>query len=79
MSTPGQSLADVWAAQVQAQYGPESAEALRAVVAGLVANRTVPPLDDLRSELRPLFPAQESGIPGRPVRARPVGRCGRAA
>ncbi len=62
VSTPGRSLADVRAAQLQARYGPESAEALRSVVAGLLATRTVPALDELRTELRPLFPAEEAGF-----------------
>ena len=62
VSTPGRSLADVRAAQLQARYGPESAEALRSVVAGLIATRTVPPFDELRTELRPLFPAEEAGF-----------------
>ena len=62
VSTPGRSLADVRAAQLQARYGPESAETLRSVVAGLLATRTVPPLDTLRTELRPLFPAQEAAF-----------------
>ena len=62
VSTPGRSLVDVRAAQLQARYGPESAEALRAVVAGLLSTGTVPPLEELRTELRPLFPAQEASF-----------------
>lgn len=62
VSTPGRSLADVRAAQLQARYGPASAEALRSVVTGLLTTGTVPPLDELRTELRPLFPAEEAGF-----------------
>jgi len=62
ISTPGRSLVDVRAAQLQARYGPESAAALRSEVANLLATRTVPPLDALRTEVRPLLPAQEAGF-----------------
>jgi pimeloyl-ACP methyl ester carboxylesterase len=62
ISTPGRSLVDVRASQLQARYGPESASALRAEVAKLIATRSVPPLDQLRTELRPLLPAQEAGF-----------------
>jgi pimeloyl-ACP methyl ester carboxylesterase len=62
ISTPGRSLVDVRAAQLQARYGQESADALRSEVAHLLATRTVPPLDALRTELRPLLPAQEAGF-----------------
>ncbi|MDQ4069204.1 MAG: alpha/beta hydrolase [Actinomycetota bacterium] len=60
VSTPGRSLVDVRAAQLTARYGPESAAALRALVADLLATRSLPPLDAIRTELRPLFPAQEA-------------------
>ncbi len=60
ISTPGRSLVDVRAAQLQARYGPEAAEALRSEVANLLATRTVPPLDALRTEVRPLLPAREA-------------------
>jgi len=62
ISTPGRSLLDVRASQLQARYGPESAAALRTEVANLIANRSVPPLDQLRTELRPMLPAQEAGF-----------------
>jgi pimeloyl-ACP methyl ester carboxylesterase len=62
VSTPGRSLAEVRAAQLQARYGPEPADALRSVVAGLLATGTVPPFEELRTELRPLFPAQEAAF-----------------
>ena len=62
VSTPGRSLADVRAAQLQARYGPESAAALRTVVAGLLSTGTVPALGELRTELRPLFPAEEAAF-----------------
>ena len=62
ISTPGRSLVDVRAAQVQARYGPEAAEALRTEVANLLTTRTVPPLEALRTELRPMLPAQEAGF-----------------
>ena len=62
VSTPGRSLTDVRAAQLSAQYGPESGDALRALVAGLLATRTVPPLDAIRTEHRLLFPAQEAAF-----------------
>jgi pimeloyl-ACP methyl ester carboxylesterase len=62
ISTPGRSLLDVRAAQLQARYGAESAAALRAEVGKLIATRSVPPLDELRTELRPLLPAQEAAF-----------------
>ena len=62
ISTPGGSLLDVRAAQIQARYGPEVAEALRSEVVNLVATGTLPPLDALRSELRPLLPAADAGL-----------------
>lgn len=62
ISTPGGSLVDVRAAQIQARYGPEGAEALRSEVANLLATGTLPPLDALRSELRPLLPPSEAGF-----------------
>ena len=62
ISTPGRSLVDVRAAQLQARYGPASADALRAEVANLIATRSVPPLDALRTELRPMLPAAEAGF-----------------
>lgn len=62
ISTPGRSLVDVRAAQLQARYGPEAAEALRSEIAKLLTTGTVPPLDALRTELRPLLPAQEAGF-----------------
>lgn len=62
VSTPGSSLADLRAAQLQARYGPEAGEALRTEVANLLSTRSLPALDELRTELRPLLPAQEAGF-----------------
>ena len=62
ISTPGRSLLDLRASQLQARYGPAAGEALRAEVAKLIATRSVPPLDQLRTELRPLLPAQEAAF-----------------
>lgn len=62
ISTPGRSLLDLRASQLQARNGAASGEALRTEVAKLIATRSVPPLDQLRTELRPLLPAQEAGF-----------------
>ena len=62
VSPPGRSLLDVRAAQLQDRYGPEAAEALRSTVAGLLATRTLPPLDAMGTEIRPLLPAAEVGF-----------------
>jgi pimeloyl-ACP methyl ester carboxylesterase len=62
VSTPGSSLVDVRAAQLQARYGAPAGDALRSEVAKLLATRSVPPLGQLRTELRPLLPAQEAGF-----------------
>ena len=62
ISTPGRSLVDAQAAQLSAQYGAESAAVLRSTVTGLLATRTLPPLDAMRAELRPLLPPQEAAF-----------------
>ena len=62
ISTPGRSLVDVRASQLQARYGPDAAAALRTEVANLIATRSVPPLDQVRTEIRPLLQAQEAGF-----------------
>lgn len=62
VATPGRSLVDVQAARLAAQYGPESAEALRTTVANLLATRTLPPLAEMRTELRPLLPPEDAAF-----------------
>lgn len=62
VSTPGRSLTDVRAAQLSERYGPESIDALRALVANLLATKTLPPIDAMRTELRDLFPPQEAAF-----------------
>ncbi len=62
VSAPGRSLVDVRAAQLQSRYGRESGDALRTQVAALLSSRSLPPLDQLRTELRPLLPAQEAAF-----------------
>ena len=62
ISTPGQSLTETRAAQLEARHGPESGPALRAVVSGLLQTRTVPPLESMRTELRALFPSQHAAF-----------------
>ncbi len=56
----GRSLVDVQADRLGAAYGPESAEALRATVANLVVTGTLPPISDMRAELRPLLPPENA-------------------
>lgn len=60
ISTPGRSLTDTRAAQLERRHGPESPPALRELVAGLLQTRSVPPLDTIRTELRALFPSQHA-------------------
>ncbi|MFP5316698.1 MAG: alpha/beta hydrolase [Acidimicrobiia bacterium] len=62
VSTPGRSLADVHAARLAAQYGPESADAFRATVANLLASRTLPPLAEMRTEHRALLPPEDAAF-----------------
>ena len=62
VSTPGRSLVDVHAARLAATYGPASAEALRTTVAELVATRTLPPLSEMRAELRSLLPPENAAF-----------------
>ena len=60
VSAPGSSLVDLHAGRLAAQYGPESAEQFRTLVANLLANRTLPPLAEMRTELRPLLPPDDA-------------------
>lgn len=62
ISTPGRSLTDTRAAQLEARHGPESGPALRELVAGLLQTRSLPPLDGMRTELRALFPSQQASF-----------------
>ena len=59
ISSPGRPLVEYQAAVLGNQFGPESGDALRAAVGQLKATRTLPPLSELRTELRPLLPAEE--------------------
>ena len=62
VSTPGRPLVDLRAAQLSERYGPESIDALRGLVANLLATKTLPPIDAMRTELRGLFPPQEAAF-----------------
>ena len=62
ISTPGRSLTETRAAQLDARHGPESGPALRELVAGLLQTRGLPPLDSMRTELRALFPSQHAAF-----------------
>ena len=62
ISPPGHGLLDATAAELSARFGPPSADSIRATVGDLIATRTLPPLADVRSELRPLFPQQEASF-----------------
>jgi pimeloyl-ACP methyl ester carboxylesterase len=62
ISTPGQPLVEMQAAQLAAQYGPESADALRSTVASLLVTRSLPPADSMRAEIRELLPPNEAGF-----------------
>jgi hypothetical protein len=42
------------------RYGSDSVAPLRSLVSDLLATRTLPPADAMRTELRPLFPTQEA-------------------
>jgi pimeloyl-ACP methyl ester carboxylesterase len=59
ISMPGRPVVDAQADELAASYGPDSAAGLRQAVAGMLATGRLPPLADLRSELRPLLPPQE--------------------
>jgi pimeloyl-ACP methyl ester carboxylesterase len=59
ISTPGQPLVDVQAGLLTNQFGPESGAAFRATVTQLLSSRTLPPASELRTELRPLLPADK--------------------
>jgi len=62
ISPPGHGLLDATAGELNARFGPASADALRATVSDLIATRSLPPLADVRSELRPLLPQQEASF-----------------
>ena len=62
IATPGGSLADAHASQLTAKNGAASGDALRATVGDLLTTRTLPPLANLRTELRPLFPQTEAAF-----------------
>ena len=59
VSPPGRPLVDLQASQLTAAYGAPSGDALRATVAQMLATGSLPPLESMRSELRPLLPASE--------------------
>jgi dienelactone hydrolase len=59
ISPPGRPEVEIQASRLNASYGAESADALRSTVATMIAGGTLPPLEDMRTELRPLLPADE--------------------
>ena len=60
VSAPGSSLVDLHAGRLASQYGAESADQFRSLVGGLLATRTLPPLAEMRTELRPLLPPDQA-------------------
>lgn len=62
ISPPGNGLLDATAGELNARFGPDSADALRATVSNLIGTRMLPPLSDIRSELRPLLPPPEASF-----------------
>lgn len=79
ISTPGQPLVEVQAAELTARFGPESGNALRAAVRQLLDTRTLPPLADLRTELRPLLPPGEEAFLEQLYRFDPVAEASRVS
>ncbi|MDQ3978556.1 MAG: lysophospholipase [Actinomycetota bacterium] len=59
ISTPGQPLVEVQAGLLSQQFGPESEAAFRAAVGQLLSTKTLPPVNELRTELRPLLPSDQ--------------------
>lgn len=59
LSPPGRPEVEVQAGRLAAVYGAASADALRSTVAAMVSSGKLPALEDLRSELRPLLPADQ--------------------
>jgi pimeloyl-ACP methyl ester carboxylesterase len=59
ISSPGRPLVEFQAARLSAVFGPDSGEALRAEVAQMLATGALPPLGQLRTELRPLLPQDQ--------------------
>lgn len=60
ISSPGGPPVELQAAQLRAVGGPPLADALRSTVANLLATKTVPSIDALPAELRPLLPPTEA-------------------
>jgi pimeloyl-ACP methyl ester carboxylesterase len=59
VSSVGRPVVDVQASRLSATYGQESGDALHATVASMLATGQLPPLEQMRSEIRPLLPAAE--------------------
>jgi pimeloyl-ACP methyl ester carboxylesterase len=60
VSTPGGAPVEMQAAQLRAVGGQPLEDALRSTVANLLATKTLPSIDALPAELRPLFPPVEA-------------------
>jgi pimeloyl-ACP methyl ester carboxylesterase len=62
VAVPGRPLVDVWADQFQALNGQESADAFRAIEAGLVASGSLPARDTLRPEHQTVLPLGQDAL-----------------
>jgi len=62
VGVPGRPLIDVWADQFQALNGKDSADAFRAVGAGLVATGSLPARDTLRPEQQTVLPLGQDAL-----------------
>ncbi len=56
VSTPGRPLVDVWAEGYRTSHGPASADAFRAMVAGLLSTGALPARDAVRPEFQSVLP-----------------------
>ncbi len=62
LSTPGRPLVDVMADNFAAAYGPESAEAFRAVIATLLSTGSLPDRATMRPEHQTLLPVGQDAL-----------------
>lgn len=62
ISTPGRPLVDVWADGYRASDGQASADAFRAMIAGLLTTGSLPPREAVRPEFQSALPPGQDGF-----------------
>jgi len=62
VAVPGRPLADIWAEELRANNGQESADAFRTVVAALLATGSYPPRETMRAEVQTQLPVGQDAL-----------------